>query len=73
VCPFRTYKENFRLTFMPKEAAMSKHSITSTVLTLVVGLVVGGTALPMQAAVTTNTRFPSPWWWISPARGSSWC
>jgi hypothetical protein len=35
---------------------MTKHSINCTVLTLVVGLVVA--ALPMQAAVTTNTSIP---------------
>jgi hypothetical protein len=43
---------------MPKETVMTKLSINSTVLTLVVGLVVGGAALPLQAAVTTNTSIP---------------
>jgi len=43
---------------MPKETAMTKHSINWTVLTLVAGLVVGGAVLPMQAAVTTNTSIP---------------
>jgi hypothetical protein len=35
-----------------------KHSINSTVLTLVVVFVVGIATLPMQAAVTTNTSIP---------------